>query len=175
MNITRPQNHVSVPPSLEINLVLTFYSEIRLCLMVPCHSIMTALYTLESLSLPTELSRALTSIRLLQITNKDSTIYMLVAMGSGVSRILSLSFCQRFVYFPLWLLAVERCFYAEHASFGDQRIQTLLFCDVWIQEWVRKHYQLRDVLPRYCRCAEVEGRRFMLVFIRFWNDKILLI
>jgi hypothetical protein len=88
MNVTRPQNHVSVPPSLEINLVLTSYSGIRPCLMAPCHSITTALYTLESLSLPTELSRAFASIPLIQITNKDSTMYILILMGSGVSRIL---------------------------------------------------------------------------------------
>ena len=68
--------------------------------MAPCHSITTALYALESLSLPMEISGALTSIPLLRITNKDSTMYLLIIMGGGLSRIPSLSSCQRFVYFP---------------------------------------------------------------------------
>jgi len=56
LNITRPEQHVSVAASLEINVVLTSYSGIRPCPMAPCHSITTALYALESPSLPTELS-----------------------------------------------------------------------------------------------------------------------
>jgi hypothetical protein len=101
MNITRPEYHVSVVASPEINLILTFESGIRPCLMAPCHSITTALYALESLSLPTELSRAFNSIPLIQLTNKDSTMHILILMGSGVSRIPSLSSFQRFVYFSL--------------------------------------------------------------------------
>ena len=100
MNISRPQNHVSVPPSLEINLVLTFYVGTRLCLMEPCLSITTILYTLESLSLPTELSRPVPSIPMTQITNKDYTIHILIFLGSGLSRNYSMSSFQRFVYFP---------------------------------------------------------------------------
>jgi len=41
INITRPQNHVFIPPSLEINLVLTSYSGIRPYPMAPYHSIST--------------------------------------------------------------------------------------------------------------------------------------
>ena len=50
--------------------------------MAPCHSITTALYALESLSVPTELSGALASIPLLKITNNDSTTYILRLMGA---------------------------------------------------------------------------------------------
>ena len=100
MNITRPEHHVFVTASREINSVLTFDSGLRPCLMAPCHSIMTALYALESQSLPTESSRILPSIPLIQLTNKDSTMYILILPGSGISKIISLSSCQRFVYSP---------------------------------------------------------------------------
>jgi hypothetical protein len=100
MNITRPQNHVSVPPSFEINLVLTSHSGIRPFLMAPCHSISTALYALESRSVLMEISATRPSIPLIQITNKDSTMHILILTGPSVSRIPSLSFCQRFVYIP---------------------------------------------------------------------------
>ena len=76
------------------------YSGIRPCLMAPCHSITTILYTLESLSLPTELSRAVPSIPMTQISNKDYTMHILIFLGSGLSRVYSMSSFQRFVYFP---------------------------------------------------------------------------
>ena len=142
--------------------------------MAPCHSITTALYALESLSLPMELSRALASIPLLQTINKDSAMYLLLLQGTGISRVTSLSSYQRFVYIPSWLLAVEQCVYAEHASFRDQGIQMLLCTAMWIQEQVHKLYCFRDVLPRYCCRAEVEGRRYRLAFIRFQSHEILL-
>ena len=82
LNITRPESHVSIPPSLEINLVLTFYSATRLFLIVPCHSITTALYALKSLSVPMELSGALASIPLLKITINNSTTHILCLMGA---------------------------------------------------------------------------------------------
>ena len=100
LNITRPEHHVSVVASLEINLVLTSYSVTRQCLMAPCHSITIASCALESLNLPTEFSRALTLIPLIRLTNKDSTMYILILSGSDVSSIPSMSFCQRFIYFP---------------------------------------------------------------------------
>ena len=108
MNVIRPQNHVCVPSSLEINLVLTSYSAIRPFLMAPCHSITTALQALESLSLPTELLCTFPSILLLQITNKDPKMYLLIFLGAGASRVASLSSCQRLVYFPSRLFTVEQ-------------------------------------------------------------------
>ena len=84
MNITRPQNHVSVPPSLEINPVLTSYLVVRPFLMAPCHSIITALYTLASLSVLMEISATRPSIPLIQITNKDSTMDIRILLGPGL-------------------------------------------------------------------------------------------
>ena len=136
LNITRPEHHVSVAASLKINLVLTSHSVIRPYLMAPCHSITTVLYALESPSLPTELSHAFASIPLLRITNKDSTMYLLILTGTGGLMVPSLLSCQRFAYFPnpLWLLAVEQSVCAEHPGFGNQGIQTLLSSPTRIQE-----------------------------------------
>ena len=91
--------------------------------MVPCYSIITALYTLESLNVLMEISATRPSILLFQITNKDSTMHILILLGPGLSRDSSLSSCQRFGYFPAYLQAVEQSVCAEHASFRDQGIQ----------------------------------------------------
>ena len=68
--------------------------------MAPCRFTTTALCALESLSLPTEFPRTLALILLLQTTNKDSTMYLLILQGKGVSGVTSLSSCRRFVYIP---------------------------------------------------------------------------
>ena len=130
MNVTRPQNHVSVPPSLEINLVVTSYSGIRRCLMAACHSITTALYALESLSLPTEFTRKLTSIPLIQITNKDSTMYILILTAIGSSRVPSMSSSQRFAF-------LRDCSLLSNASMQNTQVSET-------KEFRRSYCRLRE-------------------------------
>ena len=98
MNITRPQNYVSVAASLGIHFVLTRNLGTRLCLTAPYHSIMTILCTLEFPSSLTEASTRFASIPLPQITNRGSTIHILIFLESNVSGIPSMLSCQRFLY-----------------------------------------------------------------------------
>jgi hypothetical protein len=98
MNITRPQNYVSVAASLGIHFVLTRHLGTRLCLTAPCRSIMTILCTLESPSSLMEASTRLSSIPLPQVTNRGSMIHILIFLESDVSGIPSMLSCQRFIY-----------------------------------------------------------------------------
>ena len=99
LNIIQPVNHVFVPPSLRIHPILTCRLGTRLCLMAPCLSTTTALYALEYPSLLMEPFAISTLIPLTRTTNKDATIHLLILPGNDLSRIFSMSSCQRFVYF----------------------------------------------------------------------------
>ena len=82
-----------------MHFVLTRHSGPKLHLMVPCHSIMITLYTLESLRLLTAFSSASPLILMTRTTNKDSTGDIYLQLAYRNSKVTSLSSCRRFVFY----------------------------------------------------------------------------
>jgi len=126
--------------------------------MAPYRSIMTTLYTFESLNSLMELFVTLYLISLTQIINKEPgpTRHLPLHRGTCVSPISLMSSCRRFVHFSSCSLALHLSFYAEHASFGNQGIQKVLWVRMCVEARLEKAFYPRVVLPGCFGHAQVE-------------------
>ena len=99
LNTIRPENHMSVPPSLDLCLILTCCSGIGpyLTARFPSNTVLCALGFLDLVMEP---FAALCLIPLTRTTNKDSETHLFMYVGRGISMISSLSSCRRFLDFP---------------------------------------------------------------------------
>ena len=141
--------------------------------MVPCRSIMTTLYTVESPSSLMEPSAQLPSSPLPRITNRGSTIHILMFPESSVSGIFSMLSCQRFFLFSFviarcWIMCLRRT-----RKFRRLRSsEAPLFVNV-----SRRMGSKKLIVP--CGAIEVlfpcqVGKTWIHVCLYFWNYKIFL-